>query len=319
MWIYLLRRTLLQGIPVILGFTFLLYIIIDFAPGSPVSHLRGIPELDPRLIEQREAQLGLDQPFINRYFSWLGGVLRGDLGKSFDSGRRPVAELITERLPKTILLSVASIILGWGLGIPIGIFSARKQYRVSDYVITFFAFIGISIPAFFFGLILLYVFALVLNVLPAGGFFLPDESFSFLGMIKYLILPTITLGLGTVAQVTRYMRASMLEVIRQDYLRTAKAKGLRERVVIYKHALRNAMIPILTLMGYLIPLIFSGAVIVESIFSWPGLGLLGIQATHERNYPVMMGINLMFAVLIFLGNVVADISYALADPRIRYD
>ncbi len=319
MWSYLIRRTLFQGVPVVLCFTFLLFLLINLAPGSPVHHLRGVPDLDPRVIEQRIEQLGLDQPLMIRYFTWLGEVFRGDLGRSFDSARRPVAQLIAERMPATILLSVASIILGWGIGIPVGIFSARRQYSFSDYTITFLAFIGVSVPNFFFGLLLLYVFALRLNILPAGGLFLAGESFTLSGLFRYLLLPTLTLGLATIAGITRYMRSSLLEVIRQDYLRTARAKGLKERVVIYKHAFRNSMIPILTLMGFLIPTIFSGAVITESIFSWPGLGTLAITATHERNYPVMMGINLMFAVLIFVGNIVADVSYALADPRIRYD
>lgn len=319
MWVFLFRRTVFQGIPVILGFTFLLFLLINLAPGSPVHHLRGVPDLDPRVIEQRKAQLGLDQPLFVRYVSWLGDVVQGDLGRSFDSARRPVSELIAERMPATILLSVASIILSWGIGIPVGIYSARRQYSIGDYSITFLAFVGVSIPNFFFGLILLYVFALRLDLFPAGGLFLGGEERYFLGYFWYLALPALTLGLSAIASITRYMRTSLLEVIRQDYLRTARAKGLRERVVIYKHALRNALIPILTLMGFLIPQIFSGAVVTEAIFSWPGLGSLAITATHERNYPVMMGINLMFAVLIFIGNIVADVSYALADPRIRYD
>jgi peptide/nickel transport system permease protein len=254
-----------------------------------------------------------------QYVRWLGRILRFDLGLSFDSARRPVADLIKERMPATITLSVASIILGWGIGIPVGILSARYQYSVFDYVITFLAFVGISIPSFFFGLILLYVFALKLNVLPAGGFFLAGEVRTLAGFISYLLLPALTLGLGSIAGVARYMRASLLEVINQDYLRTARAKGLSERIVVYKHALRNALLPILTLLGFMIPSIFSGAVIVESIFAWPGLGSLAIQAVNERNYPVIMGINMMFAVLIFFGSIIADISYAFADPRIRYE
>jgi peptide/nickel transport system permease protein len=222
-------------------------------------------------------------------------------------------------MPATILLSVCAIVVGWGIGIPVGILSARYQYSIFDYIITFFAFVGISIPSFFFGLILLYIFALKLNVLPAGGFFLAGETKTLLGYFQYLLLPTLTLGLSDIASVARYMRSSLLEVVGQDYLRTARAKGLSENIVVYKHALRNALLPILTLMGFMIPSIFSGAVIVESIFAWPGLGLLAIQAVNERNYPVIMGINLMFAVLIFIGSLIADISYAIADPRIRYE
>ena len=319
MWRYLIRRIFLQGIPVLLGFTFLLYLVITIAPGSPVTHLRGVPDLDSSVIAQREAQLGVDQPFLVQYGNWLGRVLKLDLGVSFDSARRPVVDLIRERMPATIILSLASIILGWGIGIPVGILSARWQYSPFDYVITFLAFMGISIPSFFFGLILLYVFALNLNILPAGGFFLAGEPHTLMGYIRYLFLPSMTLGLSSIASIARYMRASILEVINQDYLRTARAKGLRENIVIYKHALRNALLPILTLMGFMIPNIFSGAVIVESIFAWPGLGSLAIQAVNERNYPVIMGINLMFAVLIFFGSLIADLSYAFADPRIRYE
>lgn len=319
MWRYIVRRIFLQGIPVLLGFTFLLYLIITVAPGSPVTHLRGVPDLDSAVIAQREAQLGVDQPFLIQYGQWLLRVVRGDLGLSFDSARRPVVDLIQERMPATIILSVSSIILGWGIGIPVGILSARYQYSAFDYVITFLAFVGISIPSFFFGLVLLYVFALTLNALPAGGFFLAGEPHTVLGYIRYLLLPALTLGLGSIASIARYMRSSLLEVLNEDYLRTARAKGLRENIVIYKHALRNALLPILTLMGFMLPTIFSGAVIVENIFTWPGLGSLAIQALNERNYPVIMGINLMFAVLIFLGSIVADVSYAFADPRIRYE
>ncbi len=302
-----------------MGFTFLLYLLITVAPGSPVTHLRGVPDLDSSVIAQRESQLGIDEPFIVQYGKWLGRTLRLDLGLSFDSARRPVVDLIAERMPATIILSLASIILGWGIGIPIGILSARYQYSTFDYVITFLAFVGISIPSFFFGLTLLYVFALKLNILPAGGFFLAGEPHTVLGYLRYLLLPSLTLGLSSIASVARYMRASILEVINEDYLRTARSKGLQENIVIYKHALRNALLPILTLMGFMIPSIFSGAVIVENIFAWPGLGSLAIQAVNERNYPVIMGINLMFAVLIFLGSIIADVSYAFADPRIRYE
>jgi len=319
MWRYIVRRVVLQGIPVLLGFTFLLYLVITIAPGSPGTHLRGVPNIDEETIARREAQLGLNDSFLVQYIKWLGRVLRGDLGLSFDSSRRPVAELIMERMPATILLSVSSIVLAWLIGIPVGILSARYQYSALDYAVTFFAFVGISIPSFFFGLLLLYVFALKLNVLPAGGFFLAGEPRTFMGYVQYLLLPSITLGLSDIAGIARYMRASLLEVLGHDFLRTARAKGLSENVVVYKHALRNALLPILTLMGFTIPFIFSGAVIVENIFAWPGLGSLAIQAVSERNYPVIMGINLMFAVLIFLGNLIADISYAIADPRIRYE
>ncbi len=316
---YVVRRIFLQGIPVLLGFTFLLYFIITIAPGSPVNHLRGIPNLDPGVLEEQKEQLGLNDAFLVQYVRWLTQVLKGDLGRSFDSARRPVSELIKERMPATILLSSVSLILAWLIGVPVGIFSARRQYSIFDYVITMLAFAGISVPSFFSGLVLLYVFALRLNIFPAGGFFLAGETVTFSGYIRYLTLPALTLGLASIASIARYTRTSLLEVMPHDFLRTARAKGLQESIVIYKHALRNALIPILTLMGFMIPSIFSGAVIVESIFAWPGLGSLAIQAVNERNYPVMMGINLMFAILIFLGNLLADLSYAWADPRIRYE
>lgn len=316
---YLIRRILFQGIPVLLGFTFLLFLILTLAPGSPINHLRGIPDLDPAVLAQRQAQLGLNDSFFVQYFRWLSQVLKGDLGRSFDSARRPVNELIQERLMATIALSGISLLIAWVIAIPVGIFSARRQYSTFDYILTFFAFVGVSAPSFFFGLILLYVFALKLNWFPAGGFFLAGETKTFLGYVRYLTLPCLTLALGTIASITRYMRSSLLEVMPNDYLRTARAKGLKESVVVYKHALRNALIPILTLVGFMIPSIFSGAVIVENIFAWPGLGSLAIQAVNERNYPVIMGINLMFAVLIFAGSLIADLSYALADPRIRYE
>mgnify|MGYP006297449123 CR=1 FL=1 len=317
MYQYIVRRVL-QAIPVVLIVSFLIFFLINLAPGDPLARLQN-PGITQEDIQQKYEQLGLDDPLLVRYGRWLGDFVRGDLGYSMGSSRQPVAKLIGERIAPTLYLTVGAMLLSIIVAIPIGVISATKQYSLFDYIATFGAFIGVSVPNFFFGLLALYVLSLKFPVFPSGGFSNAVGANNFWTHLHHAILPVVTLGLARVASMTRYMRSSMLEVIKKDYIRTARSKGLKERVVIYKHAFRNALIPVVTLIGLSVPMIFSGAVITEQVFSWPGMGKLLIDSVFKRNYTVMMAIDVIMCVLVYVGNFAADILYVVVDPRIRYD
>ncbi len=314
---YTVRR-LLEAIPLVFLVTIIAYLIINMAPGDPVNMFINPETSSPMDIEAIRQSLGLDKPLPIRYLIWLKGVLTGDLGKSFQHAT-PVTEMILERMPNTLVLAVSATILSFAVSIPAGIFSAIKRNTWVDYFFSTIAFIGISLPAFWFGLMLILLFSLKLQWLPSGDMRSNFDQFILADRLKHLILPSLVLGMGGMASQMRYMRSSMLEVIRQDYIRTARSKGLAENVVIFGHGLRNALLPIITLLGLIIPGLFSGAVITETIFSWPGMGRLGIEATFMRDYPVQMGVILMASVLVIFGSLLADIGYALADPRIKYN
>lgn len=280
------------------------------------------PNIDPTDLARIRANWGLDKPIIVQYFYWLGNVLRGNFGTSYTTGR-PVIQEVLERLPATLLLMISSFIITFLITIPLGVISAVKKGTWVDNLITFFSFAGMATPSFWLGLMLMLLFAVQLDWLPAVGMYDPLISGQGLGVrvwdvIKHMILPLTTMTILSLAGITRYQRAAMLEVLDQDYIRTARAKGLPERVVIYKHALRNAFIPIVTILGLSLPGLFGGAFIIETVFAWPGMGRLGVMAIFQRNYPLIMGIVVFSAVLIILGNLFADIGYALVDPRIRY-
>ncbi len=318
---YIIRR-ILQMIPVMLGILLILFIILEMAPGTPASNMmnpKATPEQKAELIEK----LGLNRPWHERFISWIGEALKGNLGYSI-THKKPVTAVMKDYMGATLLLSLVSLAISVLLGVPIGIISATKQYSFADNALTVFSLIGISIPSFFFGLLLLKNFAVDVQLFPLFGLenpllFNPTFWEKFKDISWHLVLPSIVLGLGSTASFMRYTRSSMLEVIKQDYIRTARAKGLKEKVVIYRHAFRNASIPIITLLGFQIPALLSGAVITESIFGLPGLGKISIEATMTRNYPLILGINAMLAFLTLIGALVADILYAVADPRIRYD
>jgi len=314
---YIIRR-LLQAIPVVLIVSFLIFVLINMAPGDPLAKLQS-PGISKEDIQHRYEELGLDDPLLVRYGRWLGNFVQGDLGYSMDSSNKPVAEMIGERIVPTLYLTVGSLLLSIVIAIPVGIISATRQYSIFDYVATIGAFVGVSVPNFFFGLLLLFVFSLKFPIFPSGGFGNAVGVNNVWTHLHHAILPILTLGLARVASMTRYMRSSMLEVIKEDYIRTARAKGLSERMVIYKHAFRNALIPVVTLIGLSIPMIFSGAVITEQVFSWPGMGKLLISSVFKRNYTVMMGIDVIMCILVYAGNFAADIVYVIVDPRIRYD
>jgi len=292
---------LLGLIPLLLGVSLLSFFVMHLAPGDPTA-LFTDPNIDPTDLARIRANWGLDKPVIVQYFYWLGNVLRGDFGTSYTTGQPVLAEILA-RLPATLMLMIPAYILTFLITIPLGVISAVKKGSWFDNLVTIFSFIGMATPSFWVGLMLMLLFSVQLHWLPAIG---------------NIVLPLITMTFGSLAGITRYQRAAMLEILNQDYIRTARAKGLPERVVIFKHALRNALIPIVTILGLSLPGLFSGAFIIETIFAWPGMGRLGVMAIFQRNYPMIMGIVLFSAVLIILGNIAADIGYALVDPRIRY-
>lgn len=309
-------------IPVFLGILFILFFILEQAPGTPVSNMM-LPKMTPAQKAELAAKLGLDIPWYQRFVNWIGEALHGNLGYSINH-KKPVTEVIGNYVGATLLLSFVSLIISVLIGIPAGVVSATRQYSTTDNVLTVISFIGISIPSFFFGLLLLKFFAVDIQLFPLFG--LKDPLLMTTSPVKkaldvawHLFLPSIVLGLGSTATFMRYTRSSMLEVIRQDYIRTARAKGLKEKTVIYRHAFRNAIIPIITLLGFWIPSLLSGAVITETIFALPGLGKISVEASMTRNYPLILGVNAMLSILTLIGALVADILYAVADPRIRYD
>jgi peptide/nickel transport system permease protein len=270
--------------------------------------------------ELRE-RMGLNKPIVVQYGIWLSNAVKGNLGES-SYFKQPVGRVMNTYIWNSFLLAAFSYFFAILLAIPIGVISATKQYSVFDSFFTVVALIGISIPSFFFGLLLIKWFSVDMKIFPVSGMQTPGATlpglWGVLDVAKHMTLPLIVLTFSTVAGFMRYMRSSMLEVIRQDYIRTARAKGLKEKIVIYKHALRNAMIPVITLLGMSLSGLFAGAIITESIFVWPGIGPIQILAVTNRDYNLLMGYNLLIAILTLLGNLLADIIYAVVDPRIRY-
>ncbi|HSW35570.1 MAG TPA: ABC transporter permease [Candidatus Limnocylindrales bacterium] len=321
MRLYLLRR-LLQIIPTLIGITFITFVIINAAPGNPMSHLID-PHISREAIATRERQLGLDRSLTERYVIWLSELSRGNLGFS-TRYRRAVTEIIRNRIGPTILLTFSSMLLSFIIAVPIGVYSAVHQHSRQDYIFTILTMAAVSIPVFFLGVALIKIFSFDLRLLPVGGMITAGETHSTWLVYasdvgRHLVLPLFVLSCASTASFVRYIRSSMLEVIRQDYVRTARAKGLSEKVVIYKHALRNALIPVITILGLSLPYLFSGAILTEVVFAWPGMGSLSVEAVMTRDYPLLMGINLILAMLVILGNLLADIFYAVVDPRIRHD
>lgn len=316
---FIIRR-ILQSIPVLIGISIFLFLIVHAAPGSPTAHIID-PKMTPDERARIESKMGLDKPLPVQYIGWMSETLKGNLGHSTKYGQ-PVKDVIKDHMWNTFYLSLVSLILSLLIGIPIGIISATKQYSGLDYGFTIFALFGLSIPAFFFALMLILIFSVNLKIFPISGMVTPGNLISFSNfkdIAWHTVLPAIVLGLGSCASFMRYTRSSMLEVIRQDYIRTARSKGLREKVVIYKHALRNALIPVITLLGFQIRFLFSGALLTETVFGWPGMGKMGYMGVMYRDYSLILGVNLFLAVLTLLGNLLADILYGVADPRIRYD
>lgn len=343
---YIIRR-LLQAVPMLFLLSLLLFALVNLVPGGPLAGYGRTRRINPEKIEQLKRQFGLDKPVPLQYLIWLvgndwmevdtdgdgvmdnrgerRGILRGDFGFSFRS-RKPVLEEISDRFKNTVYLMSVTLGVVALVAIPVGVISAIKQYSWFDISVTTFSFMGQAIPEFWLGLVLILVFYAWLenpvtgeSLLPAGGMFTLGTDFSLWDRIKHLILP-VTMGMvGWIAWYSRFLRSSMLEVIHQDYIRTARAKGQIERKVMLRHALKNALIPLVTLFALDFPYIFTGSIYVELIFSWPGMGRLFYDAAVHRDYPVLMGILIISAGLIILSNLLADLAYAYLDPRVRYD
>ncbi|XJZ27016.1 ABC transporter permease [Bacillota bacterium Lsc_1132] len=316
MFQYLIRR-LLIALPVLFGVTIFTFFIINLAPGNPVDMFVD-PSASPEQLALKKEQLGLNDPIWIQYLHWIQQFLHGDFGFSYAT-REPVSNMIAVRVSPTLLLMGISLIIAYLIAIPIGIVSATRQYSWIDYLTTSFSFLGVSIPHFFLGLGAIYVFAILLGILPTGGMNTLGSAGGFMDTFQHLILPAFVLGTGVAGNMVRYVRSSMLEVLGKDYLRTARAKGLREFFVVNKHALRNALIPIITIIGMDIPLLIGGAVVTEQVFQWPGLGQLTIQSIGSRDYSTLMALNFMAAMAVLLSNLVTDLLYTVADPRIKYN
>jgi peptide/nickel transport system permease protein len=315
---YLLRR-LLISVPVLLGISVVLFSVLALAPGDPFGELALNPNIPPEVRFTLRKQFGLDDPLVVRYGRWLAAMLHGDWGYSFVS-RLPVQQLILQRLPTTLFVLGSAYVLALLIALPVGILSAMKPYSFFDQVATTFAFVGYSLPTFFTGLLFILVFSIYLGWLP----FIYSSTIEARGLawvIEHLrqgAMPITVLGLFEAASLTRFVRSAMLEVIHQDYIITARAKGLTEYLTILKHALRNALIPVVTVVALQIPTIFTGAVITEQIFRVPGIGSLLIAAIESTDTPVVMAITFVYAALVILFNLLADLIYGLLDPRITY-
>ncbi len=320
---YLVKRILIL-IPLMFGITLITFSVIHLAPGEPVEMQMAMnPKVTKEVRDRLRKYYGLDKPLHVQYLNWVGKLVRLDLGRSFSPDNRPVVDKIKERLPITLSLNIIALLLEFGLAVPIGILAATHRDTWLDKGITIFVFIGFAVPTFWLALLLMYFFGVKLNWLPISGLHsLGSDSFGFFhylwDMAKHLLMPILVASFGSLAGLSRYMRSSMLNVIGQDYITTARAKGLSERVVIYKHALRNALLPLITLFGFSIPGLIGGSVIFETIYAIPGMGQLFYQGVMSRDYPVVMGILIIGAFLTLIGNLIADVSYAMADPRIRH-
>ncbi len=315
---YIIRR-LLGMIPILFGVTIIVFTLFKITPGDPLT-----AKLDPNMSHETKEilreQLGYNDPIPVQYARWLGDLFKGDMGESIYF-RRPVGTVINTYIWNTVILNIVVIILSYLIAIPLGIISATKQYSLIDIFLTTFALLGISMPTFFFGLLMMKWFAVDLRWLPVSG--MTTAGAGYVGMkhvldvLQHLILPAVVLTLSGLAGLMRYTRTNMLEVINQDYIRTARAKGLKEKVVIYKHAFRNGMIPIATFLGFSLAGVFAGSIISERIFVWPGIGQIYMLALNNRDYALIMGYNFISAILVLLGNLLSDVLVALTDPRIR--
>lgn len=322
---YIIKR-LIQAVPLLLGVATVTFLIVHLAPGDPMDMFlenRNLRNIDPEVIELIRQKYGLDQPLHVQYVKWLGNLLQGDLGESF-THRRPVSALLAEAIPYTLQLTVLALLLDALVGIALGIFSAVKQYSVLDKTVTIGSLIIYSLPSFWLALMLVLVFSVNLGWFPTSQ--TRSLDYEFLSWFEkladrawHLVLPVFVLGIASAAGTARYMRSRLLEVLNEEYVLAARARGLKERAVILKHALRNALIPIITIYGLSLPFLLGGAVIIETIFAWPGMGRLAVLAIQARDYPVILATTMIAAVLTVIGNLVADVTYALVDPRVSYE
>ncbi|MBO2533001.1 peptide/nickel transport system permease protein [Planifilum fulgidum] len=317
---FIIRRLLVM-IPVLILISIILFTMIQFAPGDAFTGQLD-PKVDARYYDQMRKQFGLDKSPVEQYFIWAGNFVKGELGISFRH-KTPVSEMISERIGNTFFLAVCALILTYALAVPLGIYSAQHPYGTVDYTLTGTAFVGLSMPSFFAGILLIYLFAFKLRWFPSSGTVTAGAGLEgialWLDKLHHVVLPAFTLAIINIASYMRYTRASVLEEKQQDYVRTAYAKGVPAPLVLRRHVLRNALLPLVTLFGLDLGLLFSGAVITETIFSWPGLGQLLFESVINRDYPILMATTMLIAICVLVGNLVADILYGVVDPRIRYD
>lgn len=311
---YIIKRILI-ALPVLLGITIIDFFLMSLA-GNPLEMLQGA-RISQEAIEVKRVALGLDKPVYIQYFMWLKQLFEGNLGVSIKT-YQPVAGMIRTYIGPTLLLMGTSLFFSMLIAVPAGIYSAVKQYSLGDYTVVTLSFLGTSIPGFFLSLILIYIFTIKLGVLPSSGMTTLGTESGVMDIIKHMIMPVIVLSVSMAGNNIRYIRSSMLEILNKDYLRTAKAKGIGRFRVINKHGLRNALLPVITVFGMQIPILFGGAIIVEQVFSWPGLGLMTMSAIINRDYPVIMGVCLISALVVMIANLLTDILYAVADPTIQY-
>jgi peptide/nickel transport system permease protein len=312
-------KRIAQAIPMLLAVSIIIYALLQAMPGDPLDMYLENPSASPEAIEAIKEAHGLNQPVYIQYLDWLTGILTGDWGVSINS-QRQVIDVICERVVPTLQLTATSFLLALAIALPLGVRSAIKKGETFDNVTTPLTFFGISMPSFWFGLMLQLLFAVTLHWLPSAGRYSlggPGAG-SVPDLLRHLIMPSIVLALIYIASWTRYARSNYLEVLGQDYIRTARAKGLKERVVLFRHALRNALIPMVTVVMLDIPVLFSGAVITETVFAWPGMGSLFFDSLTKQDFPILMGILMVNAILVILSNLLADIIYAALDPRIKY-
>ena len=313
---YIIRR-LFFAILTFLGITILVYWMSSLV-GSPLDALLADPGMTAEEVARREQELGLDQPVFIQYVVWLKELLTGNMGFSY-STYRPVSDMVSERIGATLILTVTAIALSYVIGIPLGMFSALRSGSHLDYSFSTMAFVLSGIPGFFLGMVLIYLLAIQWQILPFSGMYSASGGGGLLDLIRHLILPALAIALPEVGKVLRHVRSNMLEVLNEDYVRTSRAKGLSEQVTIIKHAFRNTLIPLVTVLSSSIPFMIGGSVVVERLFSWPGLGSLMINSINAKDYPVIMGISVIIAIVVLLSNLLVDILYAYLDPRITLD
>ena len=312
---YLLRRVL-SAVPLLIGVSLILFAVLHLAPGSPLDVYAENPAVTPEALENIRVSLGLDRPLPEQYVRWVGAFLRGDWGYSIRTNN-PAVEDALSRLPATLLLSGSAFVLALLIALPLGIVSAVRRYTWVDHTATLFSFLGISTPVFWLALMVQLLFSVQLGWLPSAGVSSVGDG-SLIDRLRHLVLPASVLSLAFVAGWSRYVRSSMIEVLSLDYIRTARSKGLRERLITYRHALKNALIPVVTVIALDLAVLFSGAVITETVFAWPGLGRLFIESMNGRDYPVLLGLMMFGSFGLILINLLTDILYGFLDPRVRY-
>lgn len=316
MFKYIIKR-LLHAIPVFLGITFVVYLLINLAPGGPLSILAASGEMSLSDLEALKISMGLDKPIIVRYFIWLGDLARGDLGTSYRTSQE-VSLMIGQRILPSLMLTGTGIIGAIIIGIPLGIVSAYKPNSVWDHISTFVAFIGASVPNFFLSLLLIFALAVKMKWFPTSGMYSAGRAGEIGDLLRHLALPAFVCGIQPIGNYIKQTKSSVLEVLNEEYIKTARAKGLTNPIIVLKHAFRNALIPVVTTVSLSIPFLIGGAVVTEQIFAWPGIGSLMITAITSRDYPVIMGVAVLICVVVLLTNMVLDLIYAALDPRIKF-